>query len=170
MSFDMDQLAGSGESDDAQPDSQQSKSLIGNVYSNRGVQDPDSYKELDDWDVSDDDIALAYDVTAGSGSNSSLVRDALKRLSSSGSHEEWYTEMQVALAHRIAGLLGREELPDGRETRGAVPVMEQVSIKGEDIMDYLQAHPEFIAELDTEKLAELKETIDERAEPAEADD
>lgn len=145
----------------------QSKSLIANVYSSDGTDDPDSYKELDDWDVSEEDIALAHDVTAGSGA-SSLVRDALKKASASGSHEEWYTVMQIALAHRVAQRYGRDQLPDGREVRGAVPLMEHVSIEGSDIMDYLRAHPEYIGELDTEELAELR---DEReAEPAEADD
>lgn len=161
----MDNLRSGVSNDDDQSDGpEQSKSLIANVYSSDGSQDPDPYKILDDWAVSEEDIRLAYEVTAAGG----LVRRNIKRLTPSGSHEEWYTELQVAIAHRVAELTGAD-LPDGREVEGAVPVMEQVSIGGEEIMDYFREHPEEIENLDTQELAELSES-DAEPEPATADD
>lgn len=165
IAMDMNSLRSGDRTEQQTNEDEQKKSLIANVYSNVGVKDPDPYKELDDWAVSSDDIQLAHNVTSGGG----LVRRNLKKLTASGSHEEWYTELQVALAHRIAQLTG-QELPDGREVRGAVPVMEQVSISGDDIMDYLREHPEIIGELDTEELGQLNQQVQERQDTAEADD
>lgn len=161
----MDDLR-NGRSTESQDDSDagQSKSLIANVYSSDGTSDPDSYKNLDDWAVSEEDISLAYEVTAAGG----LVRRNIKRLTQSGSHEEWYTQLQVALAHRIAQLT-ESELPNGQEVEGAVPVMEQVSITGEDIMGFLREHPEEISGLDSEELADIAQSNAEPA-AAEADD
>jgi len=154
---------GSTGSEQTDSSAEQSKTLIANVYSNRGESDPDAYRELDDWEVSDEDIQLAFNVTAGT--RNGMVRNYLKG-TPSGSHEEWYCEFQVALAHRIGQLQGLETLPDGREVEGAVPVMDLLSIHGEDIMDYLRENPRFIEELDSEELAELQQ----EKEPAEADD
>ena len=163
--MDMDNLRNGRSNDNEQSSGpEQHKSLIANVYSSRGAEDPDPYKQLTDWEVSDEDIQLAYDVTSGGG----LVRRNIKRLTASGSHEEWYTQLQVALAHRVAQLTDTQ-LPDGREVRGAVPVMEQVSITGDDIMDYLRAHPDEIDNLDSEELAEIAQSDAEPA-AAEADD
>lgn len=169
MSLDMNELGSPSTDESDSGAANQSKTLVANMYSSRGIQDPDSYKELDDWSMSDDDISLSYQVTKAGG----LVRNALKSLSASGNHEEWYADMQIALAHRIAELKGQDELPDGRDVEGAVPVMEQVSIGADEVMDFLREHPEEISDLDTSELAELREAAeddDQDAAQAEADD
>lgn len=164
VTMDMEELrSGPSTEQSDSSEGEQSKSLIANVYSNTGERDPDPYRNLTDWASTEEDIRLAYQVTAAGG----LVRRNLKRLTQSGSHEEWYTGLQVALAHRIAQLTD-SELPDGREVEGAVPIMEHVSISGDDIMDYLREHPEVVSELDSEELAELSGEAE--PEPAEADD
>lgn len=160
----MDELRNSTTTQQTETDGdEQRKSLISNVYSNNGMSDPDPYKKLGNWGVDQQDIKLAYDVTAGGG----LVRRNLKRITPSGSHEEWYTEFQVALAHRIAQLTG-EEMPDGRDVRGAVPVMEHLSIDASDIMEYLRANPQMVNQLDTEELARLADEQEDSDEGAEA--
>lgn len=172
MSFDMDELSQDSTDQTDSDENTQRKTLVANMYSNRGILDGDSYKELDDWGLDEDDISLSYNVTKANG----LVRNTLKSLAPSGNHEEWYAELQVGLAHRIAQLKGRDELPDGREVEGAVPIMEQVSITGGDIMDYLREHPECIEDLDSAELAQLREEHEEEQEEeeeaaaAEADD
>jgi len=171
----MDDLRNDGSSTDTEQDVSQSKSLLYHVYSNRGIQDSDPYKELDDWECSDDEIRLAYQLGAGSAADP-IVRDKLATLTESGDREEWFTDLTVAMGHRIAQLIGRDTLHDGRDVKGAVPVMEQFSIQGGDIMDYLREHPEFITQLDTEELAELRDKAqteqdgEEEPAPAEADD
>ena len=170
----MSDLASGDSSNDSEQDVSQSKSLVYHVYSNRGIQDPDPYKELDDWGCDGDDIELAYQLAAGSAADP-IVRDKLSTLTQSGDRDEWFTDLTVAMGHRIAQLIGRDTLHDGRDVEGAVPIMEQFSLNGGDLMDYLREHPEFISDLDTEELAELRDEVqaeqgDDSPAPAEADD
>lgn len=160
----MDELRNSTATEPTETDGdEQRKSLISNVYSNNGMSDPDPYKKLGNWGVDEADISLAYQVTAGGG----LVRRNLKRITPSGSHEEWYTEFQVALSHRIAQLTG-QDMPDGREVQGAVPVLDHLSIDASDVMEYLRANPQMINQLDTEELARLADEQSSSDEEAEA--
>lgn len=120
--------------------SQQKKSLVANVYSTDG---DDKYKDLSDWEEFN---PLAWELTRSSNGAdhpaAGLVRDTLKRVTESGDHEEWYTQLQVALGHFIGEKLQHEELPDGSEPEGAVPLMELFDFTDRHIAEYLAANGE----------------------------
>lgn len=114
----------------------QQKSLIANVYS---TDRDDNYKSLEGWDWFDE---TAYHVTKGGG----LLRRNLKRITPSGSHEEWYTRFQLLLAHYVGELVD-ETLPNGDEPEGPVPLMEFLGFDADDIARYLQENPEMAEEI-----------------------
>lgn len=153
----------SPDSDDS-TDASQSKSLIANTYSNDGESDPDSYKNIGDWGIDNDQIHLAYRVTKGSGTGTDgLMRDAAATLSSSGSHEEWYSQLQVKLAHYIGDIM-EVTLPTDVEPKGPVPLFEFLDFDGGDLMEFLRENPQYIEQLDSEELAELKSEYEEAQE------
>ena len=151
----------------------QSKTLIANVYSNRGASDPEAYKELDDWeDVTDEDLAIAYDVTSDNG----YVRDNIKKITSSGDHREWYTQLQVALAHYISGPGRLEEETFGNEvtveSEGAEPLLDLLAFEADHIVNYLLNGRADMAEEVYKRLDEAADNDEQEAEeePAPADD
>lgn len=144
--MDWNNLTSSG-SDDS-PDngtSQQKKSLVANVYS---TDTDENYKDLSDWE---EFSPLAWQLTRSSNGAShpaaGLVRDTLKRVTESGDHEEWYTQLQVALGHFIGEKLQVEELPDGSEPQGAVPLMELFDFTDRHIAEYLAENGEVADDL-----------------------
>lgn len=140
-------------------DAEQSKSLIANTYSNRGSADPESYKELDDWELTDEEIQLAYDVTRGGG----VMRRAAKSMAASGSHEEWYSELQVKLANYVADILN-QDLPNGESPEGPIPLMEFLALDEQDIVEYLRSQEDAQMALSVlEELQDNEEALREAA-------
>jgi hypothetical protein len=135
MSFDIEELKEEGtvRQDDGQDmsDADQKKSLIANVYSTDA---DDNYKDLSDWEDFDE---MAYHLTKQDG----LLRSTLKDITPSGSHEEWYCQLQVKLGHYIGDIVERE-MPDGSEPEGAVPLLDFLAIDAGDILEYLETDEE----------------------------
>lgn len=182
--FSLDELKKEGQvsHDDEQDvsDVEQKKSLISNVYSTDA---DDNYKDLSDWEDFDE---MAYLVTKQNG----LLRDVLKDITPSGTHEEWYCQFQVKLAHYIGDIVGRD-LPQNTEAEGPVPLLDFLAIDANDILTYMESDEEIAEEviqtvaqtemgqeavrnelgLDEEEDEEEEETEQEAEEPeAEADD
>lgn len=158
MSGVRDLLGESQQNDDGNDaELQQSKSLVANVYS---TDKDDNYKNLSDWEWYDE---LAYKVTANGGT----VRNSLKRLAPSGSHEEWYCKFQTNLAHYIGDIIGTlPELPEDEEPKGATPLMEFLGFDSGDIIEYLGENPEMAQEVfsSEERVRELIEQNQEEEE------
>lgn len=131
MSFDLDELKEEGtvsrDDEEDMSDADQAKSLIANVYSTDA---DDNYKDLSDWEDFD---PLAYQLTKQDG----LLRSTLKDITASGSHEEWYCQLQVKLGHYIGDIVERE-MPDGSEPEGAVPLLDFLAIDATDILEYME--------------------------------
>lgn len=160
----------------------QKKSLVANVYNNRGDSDPDPYKELD-WEMPDrgDELSVeeamlvSYFFIAPRSDGSAVVQNTLDDYSEGG-HEEWYATLQLKLAH-IFGDVG-VRIPEFEkrdiEPQGAPPMLEFLGIDADDIIDYLAQDPE-MAEDVYSRLQEAadegdEETEETEQEPAEADD
>lgn len=150
-------------------DSDQSKTLVFHSYSNRGLNEDDPYKKLDDWEELDDrQLNIAYGVSKPNG----IVRETLDNtLPGYAGREEWYNHLQVELAHFLADRLGRDTFAAGDdqiETKGPVPLMELFEFRADDIVDYLSENEEMATEvLDTLKeAAEKAEEANVEAEPA----
>lgn len=156
---------------ESQTEEKQSKSLIANVYSNDGSSDPDSYKNLDDWELDQEDIHLAWRLVKGSDNKGTegMVRDTAAILAPSGDHEEWFSELVIKLAHRI-GELREDNLPDGQEPKGPTPIMEFLAIDADDVLQYIRdtSDHEMAEELFTQ-LSQAQEQM-EQAEEQEADE
>lgn len=103
----------------------------------------DSYDDYTDWSQSEEDMKLAYLVTKGKNNTGTegMVRDSAEKIADSGNHNEWYSELQVKLAHFFGDFIG-VDLPDGREPKGAAPLLEYLDIRGEHIVDYFKENPE----------------------------
>lgn len=151
----------------------QHKSLIANTYSTKTLTDR---KDISDWRLNEQQVRLAFGCTSprhGSGGLKKFL-DGLR----AGGHEEWYSELQVALAHMVvespyATITEFEELDI--EPRGAVPVLELLSISAGDIAAYLQSemeeNPEMVRQLrDALNDMDIPDEQEEEPEPAEADD
>lgn len=140
----------------------QSKSLVANTYSSYGTDDPDPDKKIDNWGLSEDEVRLAWLVTKGSNNSGTegFVRDAAATLASSSSHEEWYSQLQINLAHYIGDIMG-VSLPNGEEPEGPVPMMEQLDLDGSDLMEFFRENPEEIEHLDSEELRDLADQVEE---------
>jgi len=176
----MEELGDVSIDNDQQEDSSgegQSKTLIFHSYSNRGVEEPDPYKELDNWNQLDDEqLAIAYDVSSGKG----FVRDKVGMIPGYADREEWYNHFQIELAHFLADRLNRDQFGNDVtvEAEGPVGLMELFAFTGEDIMEYLRENPEPVLDFDSDELSELanqareeqEEEEEEEAEAAPADD
>lgn len=155
----------SSNDDSEQSTRDQSKSLIANTYSNRG-RGPNGYKSLDDWGLSDEEIEIAFGVTStqnGSGS----VRNFVKGLVPSKDHEEFYSKLQLAIAHSIStGYKVNELEASSIDSRGSVPLMEMFHISAGDMVQYMKDNPQVAADLiengdDIQEIAEEAETDEE---------
>lgn len=151
----------------------QHKSLVANTYSTKSLNDR---KDISDWRLDEKAVRLAFGATSprhGSGGLKKFL-DGLR----AGGHEEWYSELQCALAHMVvespyANIHEFEEL--GIEPEGSVPVMELLNIDSGDIADYLQSqmgdNPEMARQLrDALNDMDIPEEEEDEEEPAEADD
>lgn len=146
---------------------EQKKSLVANTYSRRGVGLPtdDRYKELEDWQLSDDEITLAYELNAPQG-GSAVVQNFLDAFWAGG-HEEFYSELQIAIAHMVAhhpNYTVREFDERDIEAQGAVPVMELFQIDTDDVASYLSENQDIAQEI-----YEALREADFIQEPAEAE-
>ena len=172
----MDDLFEDDEQEQTQTSSQ-SKSLLANTYSNRGISG-DSYKDLSDWEtLTDDEIELAYLLTAPNGRGSAVVQETLDDYGAG--YEEWFQRLVINLAH-IFGEAG-VHIPEFEERdtdpRGATPMLDFFGVAEDDIIDYLAAAQAGDVETDVdpmnvlERLQQAAEAADdEETEPAEADD
>lgn len=123
---------------------EQRKSLIANSYS---TSHDNNYKDVTGWGMDEDEINLAYLLNAPNSGGSASVQRALDGLFAGG-HEEFYSRLQIALAH----VFGRtRNIPEfeaqGIEAEGSVPVMQLLNIEVSDIVEY-------ITETDSEVSAE----------------
>lgn len=153
---------------------EQRKSLIANSYS---TSLDDEYKDITGWGLDEDEIERAYKLNAPQGGGSAAVQTALNGLFAGG-HEEFYSRLQLALAHVFGRSQQIRELDEaGVEARGSVPVMQLLNIESSDAVDYFTAEDvdveitaEDIAQIldsNPEVAEELQEVMQE-AEPAEA--
>ena len=165
-----DMFSGDGDDDEEQTTNvqdEQKKTLIANAYNTTGQNDPDPYKELD-WNLNEEEIRMAYLMTAPRSSGSAVVQNTLDSWGPGG-HEEWYSELQVKLAHIFgdAGVPVPEFDEQDIEPEGAVPMMEFLGLNEDDILQFLSENQEVAQEV-YEALHEARQ--EEEAAEAEADD
>lgn len=161
----MSDMLGSSSNDDEEEEANaaesQSKTLVFHSYSNRGMTDPDPYKQLDDWEkLTDEEIDLAYEISSGGGFVRTTLDDDLRGYEG---REEWYNHFQIALAHYLSDIKGHETFSSQNvESEGAVPLMEDIfGFEARHFMSFFEENPEVVNQLDSERLAELAQQAEE---------
>lgn len=148
MGFDIDELKDDEEESDDQRSSnetglhEQKKTLIAHSYSTTY---DDKYSDLDDWGLSQEQVRMLhkmYSTSTGSGALKGIV----SALTESGDHEEFYNELQLAIAHAVYPLGQLDDFKEMAEfeeydiePQGSIPVMEFFQLDSDDIIQYLDS-------------------------------